>query len=76
MNSCIWFLLVNLPHSWYTFENVDKEFNNRYRSRLSKDIVHNTEEKKLTGFCERKVFEILNGKYEADTKAEVTKNGT
>jgi hypothetical protein len=76
MTSCIGVLQLNLPHSWDTFENEDKEFNNPYGSRLSKYIVQNTEVKKLTGFCERKVSEILNRKYEVYTKAEVTKNGT
>jgi hypothetical protein len=34
-------------------------------SRLNKDIICNTEGKKLTEFCERNVFKILNEKYGA-----------
>jgi hypothetical protein len=71
MNSRVGTLQVNLPHSWDTLENVDKELNT-YRSRLSKDVTCNTEGKILIEFCERNTFENLNGKYGADTKGEYT----
>jgi hypothetical protein len=43
MNSCVGTLQVNLLYIWDTFKNIDKEFNNHYGSRLSKDNVYNTE---------------------------------
>jgi exonuclease III len=71
MNSRVRTLQVNLPHRWDTLENVDKEFNT-YGSRLSKDVTCNTKGKKLIEFFERNTFEILNGKYGADTNGEYT----
>jgi hypothetical protein len=49
-----------------------KKCNNPYGSRLSKDIVYNTERKKLTEFCKTNVFEILNRKYGSDGNGEKT----
>jgi hypothetical protein len=52
-NSRVGTLQVNLPHSWDTLENGDKEFNT-YRSiaiiNLSKGVTCNTEGKKLIEF--------------------------
>jgi hypothetical protein len=59
VNSPVGALQVNLPHSWDTFENAAKEFNNPFGSRLNRDIVYSTEGKKLTEFYERNIFEIL-----------------
>jgi hypothetical protein len=54
---------VNQPHSWDTCENG---------SRLSKDIVCTTEEKKLTEFYEINILENLKGKCGDDIKGEST----
>jgi hypothetical protein len=62
---------VDLPHSWDGLENVNKEFNS-YGRRASKDSTCNVEGRQLIEFCERNTFDILNGKYGADTKGEFT----
>jgi hypothetical protein len=64
-------LQVDLPHSWDTLENVSKEFNT-YESRVSRDSMCNTEGRQLIEFCERNTFDILNGKYGADSRGEFT----
>jgi hypothetical protein len=53
MNCRVGEMQVNVSHIWDTCENADKEFKNPYGSRLSKDIVCNTEGKKLIEFHER-----------------------
>jgi hypothetical protein len=61
MNNYVGALQANLPYSWNTFENAYKEFNNPFGSRLSKDIVCNTEGKKLIEFCERIFLKLSTG---------------
>jgi hypothetical protein len=56
---------VDLPHSWDGLENVNKEFNS-YGKRASKDNICNGEGSQLIEFCESNIFDILNGKHEAD----------
>jgi hypothetical protein len=46
--------------------------NNWYESRESKDKSCNSLRRKLIGFHENNVFEILNGKYGSDTGQEFT----
>jgi hypothetical protein len=71
MNCRIGMLQVGLPHSWDGLENVSKEFNS-YGSRASKDSTCNVEVRRLIEFCERNTFDILSGKYGADTMGEFT----
>jgi hypothetical protein len=56
-------LQVNLPHFRDSFEDADKDGDNRFGSLPSEDNLCNSEGYKLTEFCERNTFDILNGKY-------------
>jgi hypothetical protein len=64
---------VNLPHTWDPYCEAEKMDYDLYNSRFSKDKCCSLEgKKKLTDFCERQAFHILNGKYGSDTVGEFT----
>jgi hypothetical protein len=54
------------------FEEADKEWDNQFGSRSNEYKICISERKKLTEFCERNTFDMLNGKYGSDIKGECT----
>jgi hypothetical protein len=72
MNIRVGIMQINLPHTWDCFLEIDKDNNNQFGKRVSKDFTCNTEGRKLIEFCERNRLEMLNGKYGDDTKGEYT----
>jgi hypothetical protein len=72
MNSRIGMMQINQPHVWQCFKEINKDTEYWLENRVSEDLVCNAEGRKLTEFCERNVFEILNGKYGEDTKVGFT----
>jgi hypothetical protein len=67
-NSRVGIMQINLPHTWDCFDKIDKDNDNQFGKRGSKDFMCNTEGRKLTEFCERNRLEMLNGKYGEDKK--------
>jgi hypothetical protein len=50
MNSCVGALQINLLYIWDTFKNINKECNNHYGRRISKDNVYNADGKNSLNF--------------------------
>lgn len=59
---------IILRQTWDCFDKVNKDYDNQFGSRVSKDIVCNVEGRTLTEFCERNILEMLSGNYGIDTK--------
>jgi hypothetical protein len=72
MNRRVALSKANLPHIADGLEEADEERHSQFGSRSSKDKIRNSEGKKLTKFCERNIFDILNRKYDSDAKGEFT----
>jgi hypothetical protein len=70
MNSRIGIMKINLLNTRDCFDEIDKDNDNQFGKRVSKDFACNAEGRKLIEFCERNRFGMLNGKYGEDTKSE------
>jgi hypothetical protein len=72
MNSRVGIMQINLPHTWDCFDEIDKDNDNQFGNRVSKDFTCDAKGWKLIEFFERNMLEMLNGKYGEDTKGKYT----